>query len=275
MRPTAEHPALYAVRVADHKLTELVEDTSGDGAPIAPSWSKDGKWLVYGRLPCDGCAPEIRKIARGRSGTGLGRLVASGLAPNVSVTGQILFIGVNGGLYTVALDGSRRHQILGPAQAPPGVDGPRMSPDGRQIALIRHDAHGRNWIETVGVDGRGRRRVTPVGAFANPSWSPDGSQLAFARQGPDGLWQICITDSRGKKLRVVSPPGHSDSYPTWAPDGQRLAFVRQTGLTHAVYSINVDGTHARRLTPTSMDAIEPAWSPLGGEIAFAVTGSDD
>jgi TolB protein len=271
-----EHPALYTVGVGDRKLSQLAEDQSGDGTPIAPSWSADGKWLVFARLPCDGCASEIRKLPgnRPRSG-GLGRVIANGLVPNVSATGNVVFIGFDGGLYTVRLDGSHLRRLLTPAQTSPGIDAPHVSPDGRQVAFVRHDLRGRGWIETMQIDGRGSRRLTQAGAFANPSWSPDGKRIAFARQGPDGLWRICIARRDGSGIRVISPAGHSDSYPTWSPDGKRLAFVRQTRSAHAIYTIDVDGTHARRLTPPSLDAIEPDWSPLGNEIAFAVTGDED
>jgi Tol biopolymer transport system component len=271
-----EHPAIYTVSVRDRRLVELVEDSSGEGAPIAPSWSGDGRWLVFARLPCDGCAPEIRKLSRSRPRkSGLGPVIANGLVPNVSASGSVVFLGLDYGVLTMRLDGSGRRRVLTPGQAAPGVDQPHLSPDGRRIAFIRRDVRGRGWIEKIRIDGSGRHRLTRTGAFADPTWSPDGRRLAFARQERSLMWRICVMKSDGSGLRVIGRPGHSDSYPTWSPDGKRLAFVRQLRFGHAIYAINLDGTGTRRLTPASLDAIEPAWSPRGDEIAFVVNGEGD
>jgi TolB protein len=270
------HPAIYTVSLGDRKLVELVEDSSGEGAPIAPSWSGDGGSLVYARLPCDGCASELRKMSRRRPAEGgLGRVIGNGLAPSVSAAGSVVFLGLDGGLYTVRLDGSHRRRVLTRAEASPAIDGPNLSPDGRRVVFIRHDVRGRGWIETIRVDGGGLHRLTRLGAFANPSWSPDGRRLAFARQEPSGLWRICVMNDDGSGLRLIGGPGHSDSYPTWSPDGKRLAFVRQERFSHAIYAIRLDNTGLRRLTPASLDAIEPAWSPRGDEIAFVVNGDGE
>jgi TolB protein len=265
---------IYAVGVADRKLVELVEDPTGDGAPIAPSWAGDAGSIVFARLPGDGCASEIRLVpVRGES-DGLGVVIANGLSPSVSATGRVLFVGVDRGLYVVPLRGGKVRRVLVPRPGAPAVDQPNVSQDGRRVVFVRHDLRGRGWIETVRMDGSGRRRVTRSGGYANPVWSPDARRLAFARQDATGRWGICVTKADGSGLRVIRHVAASDSYPTWSPDGTRLAFVRELRFGHALYVVNVDGSGLRRLTPPSVDAIEPAWSPDGGRIAFVVNGGD-
>jgi Tol biopolymer transport system component len=270
-----DHPAIYTVRLRDRALTELVEDPAGDGAPVAPSWSGDGSSLVFARLPCDGCAPEIRKVSSHRAGhTGLGSVIAHGLSPSVSA-GRLVFVGIDRELFTMQLDDRRPHRLHVPLRGGLGFDEPRLSPDGSHIAVVRHAAGGRGWIETIRVGARGTRRLTPAGGFANPAWSPDGRRLAFARQAANGMWRICVVNADGTALRAIGRPGSSETYPTWSPDGARLAFVRQIGFSHAIFTIRLDGSGARRLTPPSFDAIEPAWSPRGDEIAFVVNAEED
>lgn len=275
-RGQAEHSGIFTVDVSNGRVDEVVEDTSGEGVPIAPSWSGDGRFLVYARLPCDGCASEIRRAAvHGGSDRELGAVVANGLSPSVSAAGVVVFVGLDRGLYAVGLAGGTPRRVLTPAQAAPASDQPNVSPDGRRVVFIRHDVRGRGWIETVRIDGSGLRRLTAEGSFANPAWAPDGRRVAFARQGRDRKWRIWIASASGRELRVVGQPGHSDSYPTWSPDGRRLAFVRQLRVGHAIYVVNVDGSGLRRLTPPGLDAIEPSWSPRGDLVAFAVNGDGD
>jgi TolB protein len=56
----------------------------------------------------------------------------------------------------------------------------------------------------------------------------------------------------------------------WSPDGTRLAFSRTTptgGL--AIFTVRLDGTHLRRITPWSLRAgQQPDWSPDGQGILF-------
>ena len=271
---TDEGSAIYTVGVSDRKLVELVEDSTGDGAPIAPSWAGDAGSIVFARLPCDGCASEIRRVSVHGESDGLGVVIANGLSPSVSATGRVVFVGFDRGLYVVPLRGGKVRRVLAPRPGAPAVDQPNISRDGRRVVFVRHDLRGRGWIETVRIDGSGRRRVTRSGAYANPAWSPDGRRLAFARQDATGRWGIGVTKADGSALRLIRRVAASDSYPTWSPDGTRLAFVRELRFGHALYVVDVDGSGLRRLTPPSVDAIEPAWSPHGDRIAFAVNGVD-
>jgi hypothetical protein len=64
------------------------------------------------------------------------------------------------------------------------------------------------------------------------------------------------------------PAGRSNRYAA-SPDGATLAF---TGLgdegTSQIFVANVDGTDVRQVTHDPNGAVEPAWSPDGGSIAY-------
>jgi len=107
------------------------------------------------------------------------------------------------------------------------VNGPELSPDGRQII------YGRRWIDKLndrwesslyimGADGSKPRKLINGGS---PRWSPDGTRIAFVASGePDGS-QIFVRymDAEGATTqitRLTNAPADIQ----WSPDGKSIAF---------------------------------------------------
>jgi TolB protein len=233
-----------------------------------PSWSPDGKRLVFSQLPCDGCRPEIHVVAarpvRGKSW--LGRPIGYGLYPRWAPNGKsIAFVDSSGGLYLMRADGSHRKLI---AKGGLAATGPSWSPDSRRIVFARQESAVRWRLYVVSARGGSLRPLTSGRVPAlNPAWSPNGRRIAFAQEF--GRWQIFTVKPNGSARRKISNGRASDTFPTWSRDGRRLAFVRQLGSTTAVFTIQADGGDVRRLSPPSLAALQPAWSPDGRRIAFA------
>jgi dipeptidyl aminopeptidase/acylaminoacyl peptidase len=99
---------------------------------------------------------------------------------------------------------------------------PRLSPDGRRIAVA---ATGKNldlWIFDI---SRGvLARLTTAGRNGTPIWTPDGTKVAYRSglAGPDNLvWQSA--DGTGVAERLLAGPHHL--VPAfWSPDGKELGF---------------------------------------------------
>jgi WD40-like Beta Propeller Repeat len=149
---------------------------------------------------------------------------------------------------------------------------PAWSHDGTRLAWIYH---GDLW--TIRADGTGDRQlatgVSPPwwspDPARRPSWSPDDARLVFERrQWEDGRVRsrgVYRVDATGGGLRRIA----SGTAPAWSPDGTRIAFVRGK----AVFSINPDGTGARRLTATARVTAGPlSWSPDSTRIAVSRGG---
>jgi TolB protein len=111
-----------------------------------------------------------------------------------------------------------------------------------------------NQIYAVNPDGTGLVQLTHVRVrrFAGwPASSPDGSYIAFEsdRSGSLRLW---VMDADGTHPRMVADDrdAANQQVPTYTPDGTRLVYTRCIeGFACAIYSIGVDGTHRRALTP--------------------------
>ena len=135
-------------------------------------------------------------------------------------------------------------------------------------------------IYAVNPDGTGLAQLTHAaqGQIAeNPAWSPDGRHIAFDSD-MSGAVRLWIMDANGGHAHMVAgdPPNVADSLPAYTPDGRRLVFSRCIMGDHcAIYSIRVDGTHLRALTPLRARAdLLASVSPDGRQIAFARFGAN-
>lgn len=107
------------------------------------------------------------------------------------------------------------------------ADDPRIAPDGRTVAYVRHGYDvmkdrptSRIWL--VAVDGSGHRPLTD-GPGRAPRWSPDGRRIAFLAGTDDGVEVHMHWLADNRTARITQLP-ESPSDLTWAPDGDRLAF---------------------------------------------------
>jgi TolB protein len=150
---------------------------------------------------------------------------------------------------------------------------PSLSSDGKRIAFTR-DIGGYAQVFVMDSLGRHVRRLTDGHANNGlPAWSPDGRRIAFAtdRNSPVDGDEIYVMDADGGGERPVTRTFHGvdDAWPSWAPDGKQLVFARETPGGSAIYTVNVDGTHLRRLSrDTRALETQPAWSPDGKQIVY-------
>jgi serine/threonine-protein kinase len=150
---------------------------------------------------------------------------------------------------------------------------PRLSPDGRRIAMASRREGTRDtdiWIHDI---ERGTTtRLTPDGG-SYPVWSPDSARIVYAfGQNRAANLYVINADGSGKPERLTT--GDVPQTPSsWSSGANAIAFIqRPTPDTFGIYVVPVDGPSAGKpsLFLESRDAMWfPELSPDGRWMAYA------
>jgi TolB protein len=188
--------------------------------------------------------------------------------------GRIAFVSNLSGtyqLYTINPDGSDMRQITNLPTTGNSLWTPDYSPDGRQI-VFSHDMTGALEMYVINADGTGLTQITHDGLadfFAR--WSPDGQRFVFLSVSlKNGAGVITTMRTDGSDRVVLTDDIPYDSIqPEYTPDGKQIVFTSQAGgLVSALWIMDADGSHKRRLTDPRLEAGGPALSPDGKRLAF-------
>jgi Tol biopolymer transport system component len=220
----------------------VVGNTGGDATP---SWSPDGKKIVFSRNRADIWVVNV-------DGTGQKRLT---FTPN--------------------------HQEYDPAYSPDGtkiaytLSGFGALCNGTCIYVMNAGGAGQRSLtpeENVDCPDGGSYSHDVVSHHA--SWSPNGSRIAFRGAGgcaADGsvtgglnIWRM-NPDGSGKR-QLTNDENTSDDQPAYSPDGTKIAFVSDRDSNAAfpkeIYTMNAaDGSGIRRLTANGAFDGHPDWQP--------------
>jgi eukaryotic-like serine/threonine-protein kinase len=181
---------------------------------------------------------------------------------------------VVGGRYRLVwLDRSGKQ--VGETGAPAGYLTPRISPDGRKLAvsiISPSMASGAIWVLDI-ASGAGTRLTFSSAVINRPSWSPDGKTIAYV-SNESGNFQIYerAADGSGNATPMVVGDA-SDTQPSFSADGRYLAFVRLTeGSRPEVWAVPLFGDRkpfSVVQVPGGSGAAAPALSPDGKWLAYA------
>jgi Tol biopolymer transport system component len=252
MGSTGFFTRIYSVKPDGTGLTALTPQNSSR----QPDWSPDGTKIAFvNSQPSD---DEVFIMnADGTGGAKLTDALLTDANPAFSPDGTMIAFasqrsassGSTGGdfeIYLMNVNGT----VLGRLTSN-RVDefSPSWSPDGSKIAVITDGG-----VSTITVSNNTLTPiVTAAGQYRRVRWSPDGTRIAFTRDN-----KLFSVNPAGGDLKDITPAGTPTPREefSWSHDSKNLVL----GAGSELYTLNADGTGAKKIPLGNVSAGDPCWS---------------
>jgi TolB protein len=261
--------------IADFDGSNITQITDGNTPHLSPSWSADGRYLVYtsyeSRSP-DLYIYDTQTRTKRRVTTSPGLDSGGNFAPNGKIIAYTSSRGDDTDIFSITPAGTERKSLLEGS----GLDvDPKFSPDGKWLAWVS-GRFGNPHIFVAGLSWSGDtpkivsdKRLTYSGWYnATPAWTPESDKIAFGGYDRDiDRWDIFIMNPDGTQLERLTLKSGDSENPSFSPNGQLIAFqsnrigTSNTKGLNALWIMNRDGSNQQKLDVTGLyDAQTPAWS---------------
>jgi Kelch motif/Galactose oxidase, central domain/WD40-like Beta Propeller Repeat len=184
-------------------------------------------------------------------------------------------------LSIVGTDGSGAHEVIPDGDT--DQTAPVWSPDGTR--LLYFDEGKLFLIDASGGDPQpvDTGCASPCLSDSQLTFSSDGARLAFIRESVEPVRNTDLTTvatmdlASGRVLELRSTDSDGSAVPAWSPDGTHIVYFRAgekdgggpvPPRLDAIWLVDADGTGLRQLSPMTLAAAYPEWSPDGARILF-------
>ena len=149
---------------------------------------------------------------------------------------------------------------------------PKISPDGKRVALTVQDSSSGSYISIWDLVGNNMNRLTFDDArYILPLWSPDGKRIAFSMSGEKGSVYWKAADGTGTDELLVSGVGFYIGPRSWGRNGKSLIFMEQNLGRGDIGEIMIEGDRVKKplLNEKKHSEVDPQISPDGQWMAYA------
>lgn len=229
--------------------------TKHNSLALAPSWSPDGKQMVFtsylrGTPAIYLLTPQEGYLKLLWDSGGVNS--SASISPNGRTVAFASSIDGNVDIYTMSIDGGEAQRLT----TARGIDTqPSWAPNGRQIAFTSTRS-GSPQLYMMDADGSNVRRLSFGGLFHDePTWAYDGTRIACTTRD-EGTFQIATIDAVTNERKVIPAPGNNES-PCFSPEGSMIAFESDRTGNPQIYITDANGV-PRQLT-TEGSNHSPSW----------------
>jgi TolB protein len=248
------------IYVAHLDGTEKFQVTNNRTINLFPSWTPDGKSIIYTSYKDRAPGLYQFELFSGKEvkwSPTTGHYLGGRASPDGQYVAATLEVAGNSNLVLLDPHGKMIRRLTSDS----GIEvSPSWSPDGRQIVFVS-DRSGSPQLYILDVAGGRPRRLTYSGGYNTaPAWSPKGDKIAYTGRVGKHFAIFTIGVDGGEPRQLTSDSFDSED-PSWAPDSRFLAFASNRGGRYHLYVMQAGGENQRRLTGSGGDDTKPSWSP--------------
>lgn len=247
----------------------------GSGGSLLQAHAVSSGYLVYGQspgviraVPFDQKAQAVTGSPVALAGSVERAMNGGGVYFAVSQNGLIVYASTGNQHELVWVDRKGNMTPLAPEKGPYRI--PRISPDGKLVAVAMSDDTRRSDIWIVDADRGTRRRLTTQNHNLAPTWTRDGTHITYSSTG--GMLELPL--SGGTPTTLVSGLG---IYPAcWSADGKSLLYMVDvpTGRVPWMLTPGAPGNPPGRMLAQAGSYNDTEFSPDGRWIAYSNATSE-
>jgi TolB protein len=267
-RSVTKMPQQSELYVMDYDGHSVYRKTFDNSLVMSPSWSPDGKRLVFASLKSGFWDIYLLTLSSGK----VQKLVSfpgmntqASFSPDGRSLVLILSKTGNPEVFHFSLKDGKATRLTYTSAV---ENSPGFSPDGKHI-LYSSDSSGSPELYLLDLASKKRKaqRLTRLeGHNDNGAFSPDGTRIAFASSSP-GKFNIFTMNADGsEKKRLTRGAGDKES-PSWSADGEFICYSSNQLGPYNIYIKRADGgdlspgEKVRRVSYMRGNNLMPVWSP--------------
>jgi len=238
---------------------DLRQVTFLSGSNVGPSWSRDGRYLVFGHHGTYDHTLGVWDADQDR--TFQVKLPGGTIAGTAFTPENQVVVALSRGNMDIFLLTTELLKIQKTLVNSWAIDvSPSLDQSGKKMAFVS-DRQGNPQVYLKDLETGKTRRVTYEGNYnTSPNLSPDGRLVAFSRRTSAGHRIFVHNLATGAETQVSFGPGN-DEEPAFAPDGYFIAFSSNRGGAYRIYLTTRHGGEARMVPTGKGAATHPSFGP--------------
>jgi Tol biopolymer transport system component/DNA-binding winged helix-turn-helix (wHTH) protein len=277
---------IWRVRSDGRDATQITHPGIPEGGHGAPSWSPDGKHLVFVSVIL-GRSSIWATDTHGSTPVRVSPDALGNYDPIYSLDGKSVLYGAvtvtsNYGLWQVRISPETSLPVEDAVQLVNSggirIKNLALSRDGKK--LLYSAVSLTSSLQSLPISPSGEPSGPPVALSSDvgcrafgPAFSPDGSRIAFSscRGLAGAVPQVWLVNADGTDKQPLTLGAPSSGIPRWFPDGRRILFLEGHWKPKGLYAIDIQTRQQSQIASISQDFETFDLSPDGKHVVFNST----